>query len=407
MKKMKKFLAVLLSTAMVASLTACGGEESGNSAPGGTESASASSGTSVDKSGNVITNYDDAVDELITDKEMPHYTILVTYFAFTDKLGSQYKSSLEYLGKALNVDFVFVETGMGEESQSIIEAALVNKPDAWIANTCTVADVKAAADAGNIPYVSCGSVFPSEEVAEEMASYDNFLGAIGVDDYGAGYSAAEALYEDGSRNVVLCGAPKGMAGQHDQRAFGFLDGVAAHEDMELIGEDYSMMEFAPAITSFAATYPELDGVFCSCIPEAVYNAFVTEDLVGSVRLGGLDVSESTGDYFDNGTLSYMAAGNYVTNMLGFATVYNYLLDGTRIIDNPADMVVWNNINLRNSEDYNNYITYLDSGIPAYTAREIQDMVHYYNPEMKAEDFRGMGKAFTLEDVMARHEGLVK
>lgn len=392
---MKKIIAVLLSMVMMISLVACGSNAGSNE----------SAGTTVDNSGKVVTNYSDAVDELITDKEMPHYTVLVTYFAFTDKLGSQYKSSLEYLGKALNIDFVFVETGMGEESQSIIEAALVNKPDAWISNTCTVADVKAAADAGNIPMVSCGSVFPSKEVAQEMASYENFLGAIGVDDYNAGYSAANALYEDGCRNVMLCGFPKGLSGQHDQRAFGFTDAVASHEDMKLIGEDYSMAEFAPAITSFAATYPEMDGVFCSAVPEAVYNTFVTENLIGEVRLGGLDVSESTGDYFDNGVLSYMAAGNYVTNMLGFAAVYNYLLDGTRIIDNSADMVVWNNINLRNSEDYNNYIKYLDSGIPAYTAREIQNMIHYYNAEVTAADFRVLGQKFTLEDVMERHAEL--
>lgn len=390
---MKKLIAVLLSLIMIFSLTACGG--SGDS----TES-TGKSGTSVDKSGNVITNYEDAT--VAVDEELPNFNVLVTYYTFTDKLGSQYKSSLEYIGKALNIDFTFVETGTGEDAQSIIEAALINKPDAWISNTCTVADVKAAADAGNIPYVACGAVFASDEVAQEMATYDNFLGCIGVDDYGAGYAAGEALYADGCRNVLLCGLQKGLAGQHDQRAFGFLDAVATHEDMNLIGEDYSMAQFSEAITSFAATYPEMDGVFCTLLNEAIYNTFTTEALVGSVRLGGLDISESTGDYFDNGTLSYMAAGNYVTNMVGFAVVYNYLLDQTRIVDNTAEIVVWNNLNLRNSEDYNNYVTYLDSGVPAYNAEEIMQMVHYFNPEMDQAGFRALGQAYTLEDVMARH-----
>lgn len=391
---MKKLIAVFLCIALCISFAACGGTATSSSG-GGT------AGTEVDNKGNVVTNYSDD-GEVHTDKEMPHYNIMVTYYSFTDKLGSQYKSSLEYLGERLNIDFTFVEVSMGEDAMTTIEAALVNKPDAWISNGCSVAEVKAAADAGNVPYVSCGTVFPSAEVAAEMATYENFLGAIGVDDYGAGYSAAEALYEDGCRNVLLCGIQKGLAGQHDQRAFGFLDGVAAHEDMNLLGEDYSMMAFAEAITSFAATYPELDGVFCTGLSEAIYNTFTTESLVGSVRLGGLDVSESTGDYFENGTLSYMAAGNYVTNMLGFVAVYNYLLDGTRIIEEPTEQVVWNNINLRSAEDYDNYIIYLDSGTPAYTANEIIQMVHYYNEEMTPEAFLEAGKAYTLENVMERH-----
>lgn len=400
---MKKLLSILLCAAMLFSLAACGGAPASSAAAASGSGSAAVGGTQVNNAGQVITQY--GADEVHTDKEMPPFNILVTYASFTDKLGSQYKSSLEYLGKALNIEFTFVESGMGEDARTIIEAALVNKPDAWIANTCSVADVKAAADAGNIPYVSCGTIFASDEVAQEMATYDNFLGVIAVDDYAAGKSAADALYEDGCRNVLLCGIQKGVSGQHDQRALGFLNGVSGHEDMKLLGEDYSMLQFAEAITSFAATYPEMDGVFCTMVNEAIYNTFTTEDLVGSVRLGGLDVSESTGAYFDNGTLSYMAAGNYVTNMLGFAVVYNYLLDGTRIVDDPTKIVQWANINLRNSDDYNNYITYLDSGTPAYTAAEIMEMVHYYNEDMTPAAFRALGGAYTLEDVMKRHEGL--
>ena len=75
------------------------------------------------------------------------------------------------------------------------------------------------------------------------------------------------------------------------------------------------------------------------------------------------------------------------------------------MDDPTQIVKWNNINLRNSDDYNNYITYLDSGTPAYTAAEIMEMAHYYNEDMTAGAFRALGEAYTLEDVMKRHEGL--
>lgn len=41
-------------------------------------------------------------------------------------------------------------------------------------------------------------------------------------------------------------------------------------------------------------------------------------------------------------------------------LYNYLLDGTRVIADPAVNLAMNNINLNSLDDYNNYIKYLDS-----------------------------------------------
>lgn len=395
---MKRFAALLLSLAMLLALTACGGNDTGKNS-----NSTAQGGTTVGSDGSVVTKYDEADTQI--DEDLPHYNILVIYYSFTDKLGSQYKSSLEYVADTFNIEFTFCEAGYGENTQNIVEAALVNKPDAVISNYCSVSLLKAAADAGNIPFVVCGTVFSSDENAQEMAAYDNFLGCIGVNDYQAGWDAAESLYRDGCRNVLLCGVQKGISGQHDQRAYGFLDYVESADEMNLIGDVYTMGESAAAISSYAATYPELDGVFCTGMGESIYNTFTTENLIGSVKLAGIDITESTGESFENGLLSYMAGGNYVTNMLGFVTVYNYLMDGTRIIENTAEYVKWNNINLNSTEDYNNYIQYLDSGTPAYTAAEIKNMIHYFNADVNGSFFLNQSTAFTLEDVVSRHKDI--
>ena len=83
--------------------------------------------------------------------------------------------------------------------------------------------------------------------------------------------------------------------------------------------------------------------------------------------------------------------------IGFVVGYNYALDGTRIMADNGTNLLWNNIHIHNVEEYNNYIKYLDSGIPGYTASEVLNMT--------PDDLIAAGKAFTLEDVMARHAHL--
>lgn len=101
---MKKIVSLILALALLLALTACG---SGTSAGTAETTAPASTvddskGTQIDADGSVITKYDKAT--VSTDKELPHFKILVLYNSFTDKLGSQYKSSMEYIAEPLNID---------------------------------------------------------------------------------------------------------------------------------------------------------------------------------------------------------------------------------------------------------------------------------------------------------------
>ena len=118
-------------------------------------------------------------------------------------------------------------------------------------------------------------------------------------------------------------------------------------------------------------------------------------------------SPGTGRAFENGSLAYIAGGNYACEQICFAVLYNYLLDGTRVIADPAVNLAMNNINLNSLDDYNNYIKYLDSAVPAYTAQELLDMTHYVDETFTAEKMVEVCKTYSLEDVMARHADLVQ
>lgn len=409
----KKMIALLLALVMALSLAACGGSggsgekdnSGGNNSSGDTGTTPVESGTTVGTDGTVTTQYAGA--DVETDKELPPFKVLVMYGSFTDKLGSQYKSSLEYLAEPLNIEFTFLEVGTGgDDALTAIQAALVSGYDAALGTTANEAYVSIFQNAG-VPYVVSGAMPSNEEQARTLAdNYPLYLGSIVVDDYGAGYEMAESLYRDGCRNVMWNGLQRGASGQHDARALGFIDAVASHDDMNLITENYDYSAWADSIATAAATYIELDGVGCTAMSEAIYNIVETEGLVGTVRLAGIDVSEGTGRAFENGSLSYMAAGNYATEMISFAVLYNYILDGTRVIEDPAVNLAMNNINLNSLEDYNNYIKYLDSGVPVYTAQEILEMTHYYDASFDADAMTKLCQAYSLEDVMARHADLI-
>jgi len=402
---MKKIIAIVMALAMLLALTACGSSSALQEAADGTKATMAddSKGTQIEADGSIITKYDAAT--VTTDKELPPFKILVLYNSFTDKLGSQYKSSMEYIAEPLNIEFTFLETGNnGDEATAAIEAALVNGYDGCIGTVATEARA-AMFDKAGVPYVVCGGMPSSEEQAKTMATYENYLGSVVVDDYGAGWAMAEALYADGCRNVMWDGLSRGYSGQHDARAAGFADAVASHDDMNLIVENWDYTQWADGIATAAATYPELDGVGCTCLMANIYNTIESEGLVGQVQLAGIDVSEGTGRAFENGSLSYIAGGNYACEQICFAVLYNYLLDGTRVIEDPAVNLELNNINLSSLEDYNNYIKYLDSAIPAYTAQELLDMTHYEDETFDAQKMVETCKAYSLEDVMARHADL--
>ena len=405
---MKKIIALLLALVMIIGLVACGNTPAtpnnpDNPSNNDNPAPPPSGGTSVDADGKVTTTYKDPA-EVVTDKELPAFKVLVIYAQFTDKLGSQFKAALEYLAGPLNVEFTFLETGFGsEEAVTAIQAALLNGYDGCIGIGADEATVKMFDEAG-VPYIIQGGC-PTPEMAPVLAGYDMYLGSVVVDDYLAGYNMADSLYQDGCRNVGWFGLNPGMSPQHDQRTAGFLAGVAAHEDMNLINETYDYTA-TDALAIAAATYPELDGYGYTALSEAAYNQLETEGLVGYVKLSGIDISESTGKYFEKDALSYVAGGNYATIQIAFAVLYNYLLDGTKMIPDPAVNLMMPNIDLRSAEEFNEYIKYLDSGVPAYTPQEILDMTHYQNPEMDAAAMQAVCDAYTLENVVERHSSLL-
>jgi ABC-type sugar transport system substrate-binding protein len=340
-------------------------------------------------------------------ENMSRYRIGLVYGQFTDKLGMQMKNAMDYLAEAFNIEFVYLESGSGgsEGQLAVIESALQGGLDGILTVGCTPAMLDAAKKAGNVPIVMIQSEPTTAEVAVEMAQFDNYLGAVCENDYHVGARAAEALYAAGARNFCITGITKGFSKTHDQRAQAAIDTIKSHGDAKLLAEEYNMGLMADAITSFAAAYPEMDGVFSTYGTEAAYQAFRINGLSGNVKYATIDVSESTGEYLASEELAWIAGGQYGTTMVGFAVLYNYLADGTRIIPDPGVTLYRPFLEIASLPAYETYVKYVDGRIPVYSIGEVGNMIHFFNPEVTFDYFKQLGDAYSIDDIVQRHNEL--
>ncbi|MDR3336654.1 MAG: substrate-binding domain-containing protein [Treponema sp.] len=391
MKQAKRFLAVfavVLAASMV--LIACQGKSSGQSTIGAARE-------------DFDTGWSGPLKE-----GLPRRKIGVMYYTFTDKLGTQMKNSISYLADGFNIEPVFYEfqSPSIEGILATVEGALQGGVDGIIAVACSPAIIDACKRYGNIPFVTIQIEPISDDQAREVAAYDNYLGAVSENDYQTAYNAMQALYNAGARNFGVAGVTKGFSRSHDLRVEAALNFVKEHSDTKLIADDYSS-NFAQAIESWAATYPELDGVFTSAASEQILQTLQTNGLTGKVKYASIDISPSAGEFFQSGDLTWIAGGQYGTTMIGFAVLYNYLADKTRIIPDTTKTLLRPFLNVGSFKEYETYVKYVDSRIPVYSVGEVGNMIHAFNPEVDFNYFKRLADSYSIADIEERHKDTIQ
>ena len=340
--------------------------------------------------------------ESAEESRFPRKSIGVIYSSFTDELGSSYKQSLESLASYFNIEFKFVETGYNtEEGQALSDAMLQSGVDGVIAVSPTVSLLDAA-EKNNIAVVGLNEPV-DEATAAQFKAYVNYLGAVPNDDYNIGQKAAQVLYNAGCRNICITCLTAGTSKNHDDRYRGFKEEIAKHPEVKILAENASRAQWSAAINTFAAAYPEMDGIFMTACSEPAYQAIKKNGLIGKVVIATADISESTVDYIENGTIKMIAGGQYNRAMLAFAVLYNYLYDGTVIITNESKSYSSPFIFIESREDYENYQKYvniIETGKAVYSPEYIASLIKGLNPEMTPEKFEAECAAYSLENVMA-------
>lgn len=391
---MKKVIAMVLALVMVFGLVACG------------DGASSSDGDAVGQ-GNANFDLSSGHKSKVNKEELTEkfgtFKIAFSYAQFTDKLGSQFKNALEYLASNYNVDMVFFETGSGDEAVTNLESILSKGDIDGVIQVGGTAAQVAVANKYNVPYI-CACGFPSlEEEIKGCAAYDNFLGGAIDDDVWAGVHCIEALYDAGCRNITYSGLTQGFVKSHDDRYKGMYKVLEEHPDMKLLAENYSMGLWADDVATFNASFNNIEGMGFSAMVDGVYTALESEGMAnGSIKIAAVDISSMTGNYFKKGVQVWTCGGQYATAMVAWAILYNYLIDGTRIIPDPTKPLIRQYIEIKSYEDYESYVKYVEGTLPTYDADEIANMIHYFNPDITYADFEKEAVTYSLPDIMARH-----
>ena len=388
---MKKILALLLALTMVFTLAACG------------------AGGEDDVVGSEVKDFTGGTDsEIVNKDELPDFKIAFSYATFTDKLGGQFRDSLQYLGDNFNVEMVFFEAGSGDDQITNMESTLAAGDIDGVITVGASPALVAVSNKYGVPHI-CACGYPSlEEEVTGCAAYDNFLGGVIDDDVWAGTKAIEALYDAGCRNICFSGLTQGMVKSHDDRANAMREVVASHDDLNLLADSYTMGENADDVASFHASFPQMDGIGFSAIGDAIYLALESEGMTdGSVKIAGVDISSQTGIYFQNGVQVWTCGGQYGTAMVAWAILYNYLIDGTVIIPDPAEPIIRQYIEITSYEDYVDYVNYVENSLPVYSVDEIAEMIHYFNEDITYQDFLDEATNYSLDDIKTRHEGMIE
>jgi ABC-type sugar transport system substrate-binding protein len=331
-------------------------------------------------------------------------SIAVVYSTFTDMLGSEFKGSLESLAQYFNIDFHFIETGYNtEEAQAKTDAMFQMDLDGVIFVSPTVATLEAAYKR-NIPVIALNEPV-DEETGKQLRAYPNYLGGVVNDDYAIGRNAAKALYDAGCRKICISYLTPGTSKNHQDRYDGFKDALKNYPDMIVLSESSSRAQWPAAVKTFAAAFPEMDGLFSTAFSEPGYNAIKKNGLVGKFKLATADISESTADYIDNGVICSISGGQYNKIMLAFAALYNYLYDGTRILDTLGGYSYTPFIQITSSKDYKVYEKYVTGGTNwVYTPQIIEKLIMGINPDMTPEKFDEFCKAYSISQVMSLRSG---
>ena len=395
--KAKKIICMILALAMVLALAACG--ESANppaeSAPADSAPATASSDNTDSDVGTAVSTGTEESANFQFPEDLPEFKIGCIGVYTGSELYIQWKNNLQSLEDKFNVSFQFVD--QGGDTAADVENMCTAGVNGILMQGCSESILQIT-EKYNVPLAVYCQTFSDEEM-EAFSKYSTFLGVISEDDNIGARDAAQAMYDAGCRNVAVAGLTRGLAQSQDNRADSF---VARFKEIggNIIAEDYTYALFADSISSFAAAYPEMDGVFSVFLLEGVFQAFSTEGLIGNAKLASFDLTENCIDFLNNGTMVFTACGQQGTIMAAFAMLYNYLYDGTYLVPDRSEMVVRNFINIYNAEDaddYNKYIRYST----IYSPEEIGNMIVGFNPEFSFEAFQELNQSYSIADVKAR------
>ena len=407
MKKLKAICYVLTLSLILFSLTACGA--TGDSSSAGSQSASAEAPASAESAGVTPAAAASASAAVSQFKPIDKvYKIAWIGWGDADYMGGSITSYCKQLDEQLpEVEFVYSDV-------------FLKGGDAVISTAESLCQSGVSAIIALMPSAALMDVCEKYKVylgGAEMAITDKSLIAylekskywIGMNPHGGdeqeGYNCAKTLYDNGAKNFVLISANPGMPSP-DLRFAGMQKFINENKDAKCLGV-YQGDDKPKGLSNLISLYGEqIDAALMTGVSqgglEGCVNAVQSANL--DIKLGCIDMSESSSECFDNGILQFEAGGNNIDPGSMVVPAMNALTDNYK---GPVYMYP-PFIECKNSEDYKNYMKFIEGDVPAFTADELRQFMRVYNPNATDEDYvKYIETEFNLKSIMGRHVNLVK
>ena len=341
-------------------------------------------------------------------EELPQVKVGFVCWGYSDLLSTQYVRYFDYLAEELNLEVTYVTAYSSEEHIAAAEN-LISKGVDVIFDYDVYAKMMELCENAGVYLTQYTLEISSPELKETLETYSHWLGYSVCDDYDTGCRMAELMYEQGCRNIAAIAIAPGSSCA-DLRWNGTMDTVAKYDDMKVIAEyrNDDTGEFGAALQNMISIYGELDGVILmggsDGASDSIIQALEIEGMIGKIKLATVDIEETSREDVERGALHVIAGGQFVDPAMLFVPVYN-AITGSPMTDGPFTLY-GKNLFLETEEDFDNYELYIEGDVFPYTIDELKPYLRVFNPDASFEAFAEMYSNYSLDDVAARHAGMV-
>ena len=404
-KFIRKMMAVSLSVAMTASLTACGA--SGGSQAGGSAEKSddgATTAPAADSSAG-------AAGAAVADSDIK---IGVSIWSSTDVLGSQCKLILDEAAKALGVQVQYVDQGhVSEKVTASVEQLCAAGCQGIVicnsADTEMTSAIKTCND--NKVYLAQFFRIISEENSADIykmaTDSEYFVGAVHENEPENGEKLVNILLDKGCRDIGLIGWEQGDAtwlGRWEGYKKGVETWNAAHPDdqAKLSEPQYAGTTSeggSKAAEALMSADPDLDAL----IPaggggDPLQGAIAAVERAGKtdkISIVSTDFLPDLGDRLANGSMAGESGGHYCDPLFAFMMVYNAIKGNYSGFGGKFENVNFPYLYVSSADDYKAYEQYFVNQLP-YTDDELVEM-----SKLSMDDLKAKAASLSIEDAASR------
>lgn len=339
-------------------------------------------------------------------EDFSNFKLGVVTWSTTDTLGKKQHDQVTYaIEDVLGGQTVYNTDATSPESQitcveNLIAAGcnailIVNYSDSILVKIAEICEKN------QVYFIQFGRTIRDEAVKEKVEACPYYVGRSYVDDYARGYDMGKLLADQGYTKIAVTTNTVGDT-TIDLRDEGFNQ---ACEDfgMERIAEVRAQGDatvIGKGVENFLASFPEMEAIYMPATTnnylETTLNILEKSGKIGEIKLACIGFTESAKDYVDRDAFTAVMEGDFIDPMLSSIVLANAWA-GTPLADGPSELHIKSFL-MKNSQEVQDYYTYVDCDEPLFSPEEIRNMCRIYNPDFDMEAMQELVNNLSVESL---------